>query len=139
MFNLLLKSKRHHQSRYLGPKATQIILAALLVLVGVFSFGDAGFIPTVQAQSPSPIVNTQSASEYGSCYTKPSNNAAYVYYQRTTRDNCVWQAYYNGTYTWRYGKWTTDNYGYTTYFKVNASGQVYRMSGVTWIYWYNLF
>ena len=139
MFNSFFKSKRNHRNRYLGPKATHLVLATLLLLMGVFSFGDAGFITTVHAQSSSPTVNTQSSSEYGACYTKRSSNAAYVYYQQTTRNNCVWQAYYNSTYNWRYGKWSTGNYGYTTYFRVNASGQVSRWSGSTWIYWYNLF
>jgi hypothetical protein len=131
MFNKFSKSKCGHRSQYWEPKATRILLAALLLVMAVFSFGNETLIPAVHAQS---------SSDYGACYTKPNNSLDYVYYQQTTRDNCVWQAYYNSTAIWRYGYWTAGNYGYATYFSINSSsGYVYRWSGSQWIYWYNLF
>lgn len=130
MFNEFFKPKHHHESRYLGPKVRPILLVVLLLVVGVLSLGDTW---------PTPIVHAQSSSDYGPCYTKRSKDASYVYYRQTTRDNCVWQAYYNSTYAWRYGKWSIGNNGYTTYFSVKSTGQVYRWSGTTWNYWYKLF
>lgn len=136
MFTILFKSKKDQRSRCLWPKPRQLLLMMLLLAIGVFSFGNEALTFPVYAQSSTPLIHTQ--SDYGNCTTGFGRGG--VTYQYITRNDCVWQAYYDGTGFWRYGYWSGYNYNYYINFKVDSSsGQVYRQSGYQWIYWYDLF